>query len=496
MNNSDKTSPSKPLRASAIPHWDIETDIAIVGFGGAGACAAIEAADAGATVQLFELASASGGSTALSSAEIYMGGNGGTPVQQACGYSDDTENMLNYLRACFGNQADEDKLRYYCENSIAHYQWLTGMGVPFKMSELKERAIMALTDDCLLYTGNEKAYPFPEHAKPIPRGHNLEIEGDNGGPLLMKLLTEAVEARENVTVHYESRALTLVQDDNDVVVGIVVRINQKEHYVKASKGVILCAGGFCMNEEMVRKYAPQFDCGLTPIGNPGDTGSGILMGMGAGGATINMHECFVSLPYYPPSSLTYGILVNDKGQRFINEDCYHGRVGYNALLQQRNSKRIYMITDVEGYGDYERMSYLGAQVAGTGDTIAELEGELELPSGSLQQTLESYNRNAAEGNDPLYHKSDAWLRPIEPPFVALDCTLGRGPFYPFFTLGGLDSLPTGEVLNADREVIPGLYAAGRTTAGIPRTAAGYASGMSVGDATFFGRMAGKAAAAR
>ena len=251
-----------------------------------------------------------------------------------------------------------------------------------------------------------------------------------------------------------------------------------------------------MNEEMVRKYAPQFDCGLTPIGNPGDTGSGILMGMGAGGATINMHECFVSLPYYPPSSLTYGILVNDKGQRFINEDCYHGRVGYNALLQQRNSKRIYMITDVEGYGDYERMSYLGAQVAGTGDTIAELEGELELPSGSLQQTLESYNRNAAEGNDPLYHKSDAWLRPIEPPFVALDCTLGRGPFYPFFTLGGLDSLPTGEVLNADREVIPGLYAAGRTTAGIPRTAAGYASGMSVGDATFFGRMAGKAAAAR
>ncbi|MBU73674.1 MULTISPECIES: FAD-dependent oxidoreductase [Spongiibacter] len=496
MNNSDKTSPSKPLRASAVPHWDIETDIAIVGFGGAGACAAIEAADAGATVQLFELASASGGSTALSSAEIYMGGNGGTPVQQACGYSDDTENMLNYLRACFGNQADEDKLRYYCENSIAHYQWLTGMGVPFKMSELKERAIMALTDDCLLYTGNEKAYPFPEHAKPIPRGHNLEIEGDNGGPLLMKLLTEAVEARENVTVHYESRALTLVQDDNDVVVGIVVRINQKEHYVKASKGVILCAGGFCMNEEMVRKYAPQFDCGLTPIGNPGDTGSGILMGMGAGGATINMHECFVSLPYYPPSSLTYGILVNDKGQRFINEDCYHGRVGYNALLQQRNSKRIYMITDVEGYGDYERMSYLGAQVAGTGDTIAELEGELELPSGSLQQTLESYNRNAAEGNDPLYHKSDAWLRPIEPPFVALDCTLGRGPFYPFFTLGGLDSLPTGEVLNADREVIPGLYAAGRTTAGIPRTAAGYASGMSVGDATFFGRMAGKAAAAR
>ncbi|MBM7424296.1 FAD-dependent oxidoreductase [Spongiibacter marinus] len=496
MSDKDKSSPSKPLRASDVSNWDIETDVAIVGFGGAGACAAIEAADAGASVALFELASASGGSTALSSAEIYMGGNGGTPVQKACGYEDDTDNMLSYLRACFGNQADDAKLQHYCENSIKHYEWLTGMGVPFKMSELKERAIMALTDDCLLFTGNEKAYPFYEQAKPVPRGHNLEVEGDNGGPLLMRILTDAVEQRPAINVHYEARALTLIQSDEGEVVGIVVRINQKEQYVRATKGVILCAGGFCMNEDMLRQYAPQFDCGLTPIGNPGDTGSGIRMGMGAGAAVTNMHECFVSLPYYPPSSLTYGILVNDKGQRFINEDCYHGRVGYNALLQQQNSKRIYLITDVDGYGDYEKMSYLGAQVAGTGESIAELEQELELPEGSLQHSLDTYNQNAERGEDPLFHKSEAWLRPIQAPYVALDCTLGRGPFYPFFTLGGLESLPTGEVLNGDKEVIPGLYAAGRTTAGIPRTAAGYASGMSVGDATFFGRMAGKQAALR
>ena len=103
MSDKDKSSPSNPLRASDVSNWDIETDVAIVGFGGAGACAAIEAADAGASVALFELASASGGSTALSSAEIYMGGNGGTPVQKACGYEDDTDNMLSYLRACFGN---------------------------------------------------------------------------------------------------------------------------------------------------------------------------------------------------------------------------------------------------------------------------------------------------------------------------------------------------------------------------------------------------------
>ena len=492
MSQTNKTTATTPRNSKDITHWDIETDIAIIGFGGAGASAAIESADAGSKVSIFELASASGGSTALSSAEIYMGGNGGTPVQQACGYHDDTENMVNYLKACFGNQADEAKIRHYCENSIGHYNWLTGLGVPFKLSELKERAIMALTDDCLLFTGNEKAYPFTEHATPVPRGHNLQVEGDNGGPLLMKILTEAVNSRA-VDVHYDSRALTLIVNDAGDVDGIVVRIDQQEKSVRARKGVILCAGGFCMNEDMVKKYAPTFDCGLIPIGNPGDTGSGILMGMGAGAGTSNMHECFVSLPYYPPASLTYGILVNDKAQRFINEDCYHGRVGYNALIAQRNSSRIYFITDVEGYGDYEKMSYLGATVAGTGDSIAELEQELALPEGSLQYTVDTYNKHAETGDDPYFHKDEAWLRPIKPPYVALDCTLGRGPFYPFFTLGGLDTLPSGEVLTPEGNIIKGLYAAGRTTAGIPRTAAGYASGMSVGDVTYFGRMAGKTA---
>jgi succinate dehydrogenase/fumarate reductase flavoprotein subunit len=62
-------------------------------------------------------------------------------------------------------------------------------------------------------------------------------------------------------------------------------------------------------------------------------------------------------------------------------------------------------------------------------------------------------------------------------------------------LGGLDTLPTGEVLTPQREIIPGLYAAGRTAAGIPRSARGYASGMSVADASFFGRLAGRQAAA-
>ncbi|MEP5569737.1 MAG: FAD-dependent oxidoreductase [Halioglobus sp.] len=493
MTESSKTNPSQPRHSRDVTQWDMETDIAIVGFGGAGGCAAIEAADAGSQVTIFELASASGGSTAMSSAEIYMGGSGGTRVQQACGFEDSTEDMFTYMMMSAGPQADEVKIRNYCENSAAHFDWLVDLGVPFKDSFHEERAIMCLTDDCLLYTGSEKAYPFNEHAKPCPRGHNLYVEGDNGGPLFMKIVTENVDKRENIAVEYETRALTLIIDDEGAVIGLVIRKNQQEINVKARQGVILCAGGFNMNEEMVQKYAPMLTQGTEPIGNPGDTGSGIQMGMSVGGAAINMHEGFISIPYYPPASMTYGIAINDKAQRFINEDVYHARLGHAALQQQGD--RLYFIVTVDDYGSYEKMNFLFASIAGTGETVAELEEELGLRTGSLQQTIDLYNEDCAAGEDSQYHKAPQWLKPLEAPLVALDITPGRGCFVPWFTLGGLDTLPTGEVVDPQRQIVPGLYAAGRTACGVVRRAEGYSSGMSVGDATFSGRLAGLQAAA-
>lgn len=492
MTEAAKTNPSQPRKASDVTHWDLETDVAIVGFGGAGGCAAIEAADAGARVTIFELASASGGSTAMSSAEIYMGGSGGTRVQKACGFEDKTEDMVTYMMMCAGPQADEAKIRGYCENSADHFAWLVDKGVPFKDSFHEERAIMCLTDDGLLYTGSEKAYPFAQQAKPCPRGHNLEIEGDNGGPLFMKIITENIEKRDTISVEYEVRALTLIVDEAGGIAGIVVRKDRKELNVKANKGVILCAGGFVMNEEMIAKYAPMLTRCNAPIGNPGDMGTGILMGISVGGAAVNMHEGFVSLPYYPPASMTCGILVNDKGQRFINEDVYHGRMGAAILAQQ--SERFYFILTVDQYGDYERVSYMGAEVAATGETLAELEKELGLRKNTLQHAITTYNEDCQSGEDTLQHKAPQWLEQLEPPLVALDVTPGRGSFYPFFTLGGLDTLPSGEVVNPQRRVIPGLYAAGRTACGVVRRAEGYSSGMSVGDASYSGRMAGIAAA--
>lgn len=480
--------PTKPRSIEEVDSWDIETDVAIIGFGGAGACAAIEAADAGAEVTLFEAASASGGSTALSSAETYMGGSGGTSVQQACGYTDETEDMYNYLMAAQGPLADEAKTRLFCDESRAHFDWLVSMGMTYKNSEFKGRAMMALTDDCLLYTGNEKAWPFREIAKPCPRAHNLEIEGDNGGPLFMKTLTSQIEKR-GIDVRYDTRGVTLIMDGESVV-GVVIRSEGKDMNVRARRGVILCAGGFIMNREMFERFAPEYGFAHLPIGNPGDDGSGILMGQGAGGALLNMNQCFLTIPFYPPANHTKGILVNAQGQRFINEDSYHARIAEHIRRQVGDG--IYLII---GEKNFVQPNMLGGEIAATGDSVEEMAEEAGLPVENLAHTVRSYNEHASRGEDPLFHKQAEWLEPIEATFAAIDLTPNRGANYCAFTLGGLDTLPTGEVLSMDGSPIPGLFAAGRTTCGVPRHAAGYASGLSVADVTFFGRWAGRAAAA-
>ena len=493
MSSAKKLVPACPRKLSEVSQWDIETDVAIIGYGGAGSCAAIEAADAGAKVDIFEVASAAGGSTAMSGGELYLGGSGGTALQKKLGFEDSTENFYNYLMMQNSPQADEAKIRDFAENAAEHFDWMVDVGVPFKESYLPGRVLEPMTDDGLCWSGNERAWPEIESCTPVPRAHAAQMEGMGAGSLMMECLEKAVGERD-VSIHMEARALTLIVDEDSSVVGVVVRIDRKECNVKASGGVLLCAGGFVMNEKMMKQYAPRFERCNAPCGCAGDDGSGIQMGMAVGGVAINMHEGFGSFPFYPPASLTCGILVTDKGQRFINEDVYHSRLGTHVL--QQNSERFYLIVDVEAYGDYDEFNIVAADVVATGDTIEELEQDLGMTPDTLSHTMKLYNEHAAQEEDPLFHKQPPWVRPLQPPYVALDLTPGRGAINPYFTLGGLDTTPAGEVLRSDGSIIAGLYAAGRTACGVPRRGLGYNSGTSVADATFSGRRAGVAVAER
>ncbi|MBW2385680.1 MAG: FAD-binding protein, partial [Deltaproteobacteria bacterium] len=130
-------------------------------------------------------------------------------------------------------------------------------------------------------------------------------------------------------------------------------------------------------------------------------------------------------------------------------------------------------------------------VAAVGEDMAELEAELGIPDGSLQATIERYNQDAARGEDPCFHKAPEYLTPlVHPPYAALGC--GESERSTTFSLGGLHTRPNGQVLTPDGRDVPGLFAAGATASGL--AARGYNSGISLSDATFFGRQAGAQAA--
>jgi 3-oxo-5alpha-steroid 4-dehydrogenase len=194
-------------------------------------------------------------------------------------------------------------------------------------------------------------------------------------------------------------------------------------------------------------------------------------------------EC--ALPFNAPRGLVHGILVNRLGQRFINEDTYMGRVGQAALNHQGGD--AYLIVDEEHYAP----NWLNIPATWVCETVSELETEIGLPTGSLANTLDYYNAHAADESDPLFHKRPPVLTPLVPPLAAFDLRAAKFIYAPF-TLGGLHTLCDGSVLDIDGEPVPGLYAAGRTTSGV--AAQGYCSGLSLGDSTLFGRLAGQSAA--
>lgn len=481
--------PGRAYPFEDVPHWDIETDVAIVGFGAAGTCAAIEACNAGMQVRAFEVASAPGGSAALSGGEVYAGGNGGTDVQRDAGFVDDTEDLYNYLVMSGGPDADVERARLYADHALAHFNWLRDLGVPFKGTYLPGKWIEPTTDDTLIWSGNEQAWPFSIAAKPAPRGHAAQFVGWGGGKVLMeRLCARALEM--GAQLHCDSRALCLIVDRDRTVRGLVARLDGEPRFVRSRKGVILCAGGFIANREMVARFVPAaLDCD-NHVTAGHDTGAGIRMGISVGAATLNMQEFFTTLPFFPPDSLVKGIFVNERGQRFINEDVYHGRMAH--YVRRQPNRRSWLLVDNAIFG--RPMLQPDIPVAATGDTWEEVERELGLIPGALQYTIAEFNRHAIEGKDPYFHKSAEWLRPLsEPPFAALSYCAGDYTGHAF-TLGGLATRPSGEVLDADGDPISGLYAAGRTACGLPRWGEGYASGLSLGDSTFFGRQAGSWAA--
>jgi 3-oxo-5alpha-steroid 4-dehydrogenase len=484
--------PVRPARADHIRSWQADTDVLVVGYGCAGAAAALEARRAGAEVLVVERAGGPGGASAASGGLLYLGG--GTQIQKACGFEDSADEMFNFLMVAMGPGADEAKIRDYCDHSVGHFDWLVDIGVPFEPRFLPTPHLITPADVGLVWLG-ENSYPFCDIAVPAPRGHRPAAPGLRGWLLMERLVNAVTTAGAKVVS--DTKVERLVVGHDGVVIGALARRYGEEIAIRARRGVVLAGGGFVSNEEMLARYAPRL-VGHGKVGTDSDDGRAIKMALAVGGVVQHM-EAGQAAINFPPALMPHGIVVNGTGQRFLNEDTYPGRIGQAALFH--HEANVFLVCDDDAFAALPAAERMERSPSWVAETIADLEAEMQLPEGSLQGTVELYNRHAAGGVDPVFHKNGRWVRPLRPPFGAFpvggpsmaapdapDISTG----FAVFTLGGLRTSLSGEVLDVDQQPIPGLFAAGRSTSGLQSS--GYISGTSLGDGTFFGRRAGLAAA--
>ena len=470
--------------AAALPDDVESTDVVVIGFGIAGGCAALEAARAGARVVLLERAATYGGTSAMSGGHFYLGG--GTAVQQATGHQDSPEEMFKYLMAV-SRDPEPDKIRAFCDDSVAHFDWIEALGFEFERSYFPGKAVIQPNTEGLMYTGNEKVHPFRDLAVPAPRGHKVPVPGDTGGTqMVMDLLSKRVE-EAGVEVRYETGVTNLVVRDG-VVVGVAWRKFKETGFLRA-RAVVVAAGGFVMNPEMVAEFTPALGSKLFVLGNTYDDGLGIRLGASVGAELRFMDEPFITAPFYPPSQLVTGIVVNRDGERFVAEDSYHARTSYQVMHQP--DRAAYLIVDS---AHIEHPSMPLCPFIDGWETVAEMEQALGIPTGRLEATLSRYNEHARRKEDPDFHKHPDWIEPQDQgPWGAYDLTLGKA-LYAGFTLGGMRTTVDGEVVATDGHVVPGLYAAGACAANVAQDGAGYSSGTQLAEGSYFGRRAGRHAA--
>ena len=212
------------VETAASVAWDKEADVVVIGFGGAGAAAALQAKECGADVILLDRFGG-GGTTSYSGGVIYAGG---TRFQREAGFEDTAEKMQAYLGMEVGDAVRLDTLRRFCEGSAADVDWLIGHGVKYSSEAYLDKVTYPPEGKFLYYSGNEKSPSFAEKAEPAPRGHRAVGQGF-GGAHYIAALRQAIE-RNGVQLMTHTRAARLVCDRDGSVIGVeVVQLAQEKH---------------------------------------------------------------------------------------------------------------------------------------------------------------------------------------------------------------------------------------------------------------------------
>ena len=442
----------------------IDTDIVIIGAGGAGMTAAIDAVQAGKDVLLLEKMPYAGGNTTKATGGMNAAE---THYQAEQGIEDTVEQFIEDTMEGGHQINDRALVTVMAEGSAAGIDWLDSIGAPLPKVSFSGGATNA-------------------------RIHSPE-DGSGVGAYLVTSFLRQLEELE-IPVLYETRATELLTDADGAVVGVEAEGKDTDYTIRA-KAVILATGGFGNNEDMIVQYRPDLK-GTVTTSAPGVTGDGIVMAQAVGADLVDIDQIQLHPTVEQGTSMLItesvrgdgAILVDQEGKRFTNELLTRDVVSAAELAQ--TGSYAYILFDQrlrDGLKAIEK--YVSTGITVQGDTIEELAEQIGVDPSTLAETLETWNGHVAAGEDPDFGRT-----------TGMEADLSQAPYYAIkiapgihHTMGGVKIDTSARVLDTDGGPIPGLFAAGEVTGGVH--GGNRIGGNAVADIVVFGKVAAESAVA-
>ncbi|MFD3158334.1 flavocytochrome c [Haloimpatiens sp. FM7330] len=454
--------PKKSNGQASAKAENTSTDVVIIGAGGAGLTAAIQAKEDGAKVILIEKNAVVGGNTNFATGGLNAAG---TKYQKEKGIKDSVDLFYKDTMKGGKNKNNPDLVKLLAEKSAETVEWLTERG-----ADLSDVGRMG--------------------GASVNRTHR-PTGGAAVGAHLVKVLDK--KAKEvGVEIRTETKAIELLAEGNKVN-GVKVQDAKGNKYEINAKAVILATGGFGANQDMVVSYRSELK-GFGTTNGPGATGDAVKLVEKLNVELVDMKEIQSHPTVVPGKSKLIteavrgngAILVNRDGKRFIDELQTRDVVS-KAELEQKG-KTAYLIFDQnvrESLSAIEKYHKLGLLTEAK--TVKELADKIKVNADELEKTVKSYNGFVQAKKDTEFQRSNMKTELNKAPYYAVEV----GPAV-HHTMGGLKINTDAKVITKDGKVVEGLFAAGEVTGGVH--GANRLGGNAVADITTFGRIAGKNAA--
>ena len=437
-------------------------DIVVIGAGGAGMSAAIQAVQNGATnVVIVEKTGMAGGNTTRSTGGLNASE---TTFQDRDAIEDSNQLFIDDTMKGGKNINDPELVKYMAENSAEALYWVNDMGAD-------------LTVVGLFGGASVKRIHRPSDTSAV-------------GPVLVKTLLSVVE-KNNIPVLYNTKAEEIITDANGAVSGVKVT-DAEGTYTINCKAVIIATGGFGANSEMVEKLNPNLK-GFGTTNVAAATGDGITMGTAIGAATVDMEQIQTHPTVHPETQTMYteavrgngAIIVNKEGARFTNE--MGTRDVVSAAILEQTDGQAWLIFDEAVRKSLKAIEgYISAGIVFQSETIEGLAAEIGADPATLSATMAKFADDVKAGNPDEFGRAGLELPLTEANFYA--CMVAPAIHH---TMGGLKINTAAEVLNEEGNAIAGLFAAGEVTGGVH--GANRLGGNAVTDIVVFGKAAGTSA---